>query len=509
MVSKIYDYVIIGSGLGGLVTAVILAMEGKQVCVLEKNEQIGGSLQTFIRGGEKFDTGVHYIGGLDQGQNLYSYFNYLGIMDKLKIQKMDLNGFDQICFKDDDRFYPIGMGYDNFKKQLTSIFPDEKEAIENYCIQIQEICRYFPLYNVEQNDYDFDVKLLSINTKEHIESLTSNERLRGVLAGNNILYEGYTNKSPFYVHALILNSYIQSSYKIVGGGDTIGKLLVRKIKQLGGDVFRKKNVVSLETSNKRINHAITADAEIFYGQNFISNIHPKQTFKLIKDSLLRPAFINRINNLENTVSVFVINAILKPNTIPYTNQNYYYFDSYDVWSGPIYETSQWPTAYAFYQTPNEMNQKYVRSISIMAYMRFEEVAPWASSFKTTLEENNRGESYENFKTQKAEKLIACFRKNFPAVADSIVEYYTSTPLTYRDYIGNDDGSLYGIQKNADELYKTYISPLTKIENLFLTGQNINLHGILGVTIGAVLTCTAILGNKDLIRKIQQANAIKN
>ncbi len=76
-----YDVVIVGSGLGGLVSAIILAKEGYSVCVLEKNNQYGGNLQTFVRNKTIFDTGVHYIGGLDKGQNLYQYFKYLDILD--------------------------------------------------------------------------------------------------------------------------------------------------------------------------------------------------------------------------------------------------------------------------------------------------------------------------------------------------------------------------------------------------------------------------------------------
>ena len=80
-----YDAVIIGSGMGGLTTAYILAKEGMKVCVLEKNRQVGGSLQIFSRDKTIFDTGVHYIGGLDEGQNLNRYFKYFGLMDALKL----------------------------------------------------------------------------------------------------------------------------------------------------------------------------------------------------------------------------------------------------------------------------------------------------------------------------------------------------------------------------------------------------------------------------------------
>ena len=85
---KEYDLLVIGSGIGGLVSALILAKEGRKVCVLEKNNQFGGNLQTFSRNKLIFDTGVHYIGGLSRGQNLHRFFSYLGIMDDLDIQQL-------------------------------------------------------------------------------------------------------------------------------------------------------------------------------------------------------------------------------------------------------------------------------------------------------------------------------------------------------------------------------------------------------------------------------------
>src|SRR5690606_16950375 len=102
-----FDIIIIGSGLGGLVCATILAKEGRKVLVLEKNRQYGGNLQTFVRNRCIFDTGVHYLGGLAKDQNLYQYFNYLGIADKLRLKRMDKNGFDRITFDNDANEYPF------------------------------------------------------------------------------------------------------------------------------------------------------------------------------------------------------------------------------------------------------------------------------------------------------------------------------------------------------------------------------------------------------------------
>ena len=78
----------------------------------------------------------------------------------------------------------------------------------------------------------------------------------------------------------------------------------------------------------------------------------------------------------------------------------------------------------------------------------------------------------------------------------------STPLTYRDYTGTPDGSLYGIIKDYRDTLMTTLTPRTKIPNFYFTGQNINLHGVLGVTIGAVMTCGEILGIDSLLKKIK-------
>ena len=116
---KEYDILVIGSGLGGLVSALILAKEGMKVCVLEKNNQYGGNLQTFSRDKLIFDTGVHYLGGLSKGQNLHQFFSYLGIIDDLELQKMDEDGYDKITFGYDEIEYPHAQGYENFVEQLS------------------------------------------------------------------------------------------------------------------------------------------------------------------------------------------------------------------------------------------------------------------------------------------------------------------------------------------------------------------------------------------------------
>ncbi|RZJ40347.1 MAG: NAD(P)/FAD-dependent oxidoreductase, partial [Chryseobacterium sp.] len=316
---KQYDILVIGSGLGGLVSALILAKEGMKVCVLEKNNQYGGNLQTFSRDKLIFDTGVHYLGGLSKGQNLHCFFSYLEIIDDLELQKMDENGYDKITFGNDEIEYPHAQGYDNFIKQLSECFPDEKENLEIYCEEIQRVCNYFPRYNVVgQNNYNEEI--LHLNTRRFLESITSDKKLQAVLLGSNFLYGGDSENIPFYVHALTVNSYIQSAYKCVKGGSQISKLLIRKLREYGADVYKHSEVSEMIfNENNILNSVKTVQGKEYFAKQFISNIEIRSVVKLIGENRLRKSFFNRILSWEPVSSCFSVYLVLKPNSIPNFN----------------------------------------------------------------------------------------------------------------------------------------------------------------------------------------------
>ncbi|KAB1066571.1 NAD(P)/FAD-dependent oxidoreductase [Tamlana haliotis] len=505
-----YDVVIIGSGLGGLVCANILAREGYSVCVLEKNNQYGGNLQTFVRDKTIFDTGVHYIGGLSEGQNLYQYFNYLGIMDELKLKKLDEDGFDIVTFGDDPKEYKHAQGYEKFTKALIAQFPEEEKAIKAYCDKLKEFCGKFPLYGLKLGKpYHQNSDIFSLKAKDFIDSITTNETLRAVLVGSNFLYAGDPNRTPFYVHALSINSYIESAYRCVNGGSQISKLLVRRLKEHQGEAYKHQEVVKFGYEDKKITSVTTKKGDIIKGDVFISNIEPKLTIQLVGEDKFRKVYANRIKNIEPVIAGFSLYIVLKPNSFKYENRNFYHFKERDmVWNSQNYTEESWPEGYMISMGINKKTTDYGDSLTVLTYMRYEEVEPWANTVNTVVNKNDRGQTYEQFKAEKAEILLDELEKKFPNIRDCIEETYTSTPLSYRDYIGSHNGTMYGYVKDANNPLKSFVSPRTKIKNLLLTGQSLNMHGILGVTIGAVLTSSEIVGMEPLLNKIQEANKIE-
>ena len=493
---------VIGSGLGGLVSALILAKEGLKVCVLEKNNQYGGNLQTFSRDKLIFDTGVHYLGGLSEGQNLHHFFSYLEIINDLELHKMDENGYDKITFEDDENEYPHAQGYENFVKQLSTYFPDEKENLENYCEEIQRVCNYFPRYNVVgQNNYNEEI--LHLNTKRFIESITANENLQAVLLGSNFLYAGDSENIPFYVHALTVNSYIQSSYKCVKGGSQISKLLIKKLREYGADVYKHSEVSEMIfNEDNTIASVKTKQGKEYSAKQFISNIEIRSALKMIGESRLKKSFLNRVLSWEPVSSCFSVYIVLKPNTIANFNYNIYHFSSKDlVWNSFRYEKEKWPATYMLSSTPSKHHGEFAESLTAISYMDFEEVTEWENTFNTIADQSERDELYGKFKQEKADKMIDALEKKMTHIRDSIKSVYTSSPLSYRDYIGSYEGNMYGYIKASENPLKTMVSPRTKIENLFLTGQSVNMHGILGCTIGAFNTCAEILGREIIDERL--------
>lgn len=496
--SQKYDIIIAGSGLGGLVCGYILARKGFKIAILEKNAQIGGCLQSFNRGGVKFDTGMHYIGSMEEGQILYRFWKYLHLTETVPLQRLNNDGFDVIHLNGEE--YKYASGYDNFIDTLAKKFPNNVDDLQNYVQHIRDIADASPLYNLRkiQNNVFLEPDYIKTSINDFIAANTKNPILQNVLAGNLPLYAGVKDKTPTYIHALISNFYIQSAYRIIGGSEQIAKSLANSIKSFGGDIFTHSDVEKFICNDEKATAVKLTNGEIFEANSFISNIHPQVTISKIDSSMIRKAYRIRINSLQNTISNFTVYIKFKPNTTPYLNYNYYYYKNADVWAGNDYDSAKWPEQYLFMHQCKEANQKFAESAELIGYMRYDEVAQWSGT-----RVGKRGEDYETFKKLKAEQMLQALEVSFPGIRNCIDSYYTSTPLTYENYTNTMYGSMYGIIRDKNFPTQTLVSQRTKIPNLFMTGQNINSHGILGVTIGAVITCAEFLGLNEVIQEFYE------
>ena len=413
--------------------------------------------------------------------------------------------FDKIIIGDDPGVYCQSQGYQAFMDHLAKDFPEEEKGIRAYCQKVKDVCNSFPLYNLQITEQGHQgYKGNDESAKEVIASFTQNEKLQAVLAGNNILYAGEAERTPFHVHALISNSYIESSWKCVDGGSQIAKLLVANIRKYGGEIFRNCTITKMEEEAGLVKYVESEQGDRFYAGAFISNLSPSATLSITDSVRLKGLYRNRIINLEQTIAAFSVHLVLKKRTILYEKCNYYYHQQGQLWNLNDYDSRNWPLGYGLFFTKDKNNPGYASAISILTPMRFDDVKPWSDTYNRVGREGDRGVDYQAFKEERTSVLLARVYERFPSVKEGIENIYTSTPLTSRDYIGDSSGSMYGILKDFRDPIKTSVSPRTKIPNLFLTGQNINLHGILGTSLSAVLTCMLLLDDVSLVDKIKNA-----
>jgi all-trans-retinol 13,14-reductase len=498
-----HDIIILGGGLGGLLTAVFLAKEGMKVCLLEKDKQLGGCLQTFSLQKKVFDSCVHYIGGLGEGHTLNRIFSYAGIMDKLSLKAFDTDSFDRIAFGDEQVEYPQAIGEDNFIAQLVQHFPEEEKALHEYIRQIKNVGDHFPLYRLRQGSADEKSAVSGLELTDTIAKITDNKKLQQVLTGNNLLYAGVAGKTPFYLHALVLESYIHSAHKIVPGSSQISKFLWQELQKHGAEVHRNTQVVRMSEENGSIVYAEDKDGQRYYGRHFISNMSPGVLLSLLNSKEIRPAYRKRVDGLEQTISTFMLNLVLQPGTVPMRRHNLYWNASENSWAAVRYKPNEWPANYALFFSEDEQNPGFAESLSILTYMHYEEVAKWEDTNNRTGAEEDRGSEYETFKAERSEQLLKKILERVPEIKSNIITQSAATPLTYRDYTATPKGSLYGILKDVNKPAETTIATRTRIPNLLLTGQNVNLHGVLGVSITAIATSAELVGMEHLLNKINK------
>lgn len=493
---KKYDVVIVGSGLGGLECATILSKEGFNVCVVEKNDIYGGCLQSFKRSGHILDTGIHYVGSLGPGQILHQYFKYFGLIDKIKLRRLDTEAFDVISYEGKD--YNYALGFDNFAETISSYFPEERNNIISYTNKIKQIGDMISVENLRKGLLNMSgLEYFSQSASQIIADTVKDEKLQNVLAGTVALYSGKRDYSSFYHHAMINASNIEGAYRFVDGSQSIADGLIEVIRANGGTVINNSKVTRFVVNDGIVTSVEINETEHIEAKYFISNMHPALTFDLVdKTPIIKKAFTTRLNSLPNSYGLFTVYLVMKKQSFPYLNRNYYLHSSNDAWYASTHPEDKSIRSALLCTQACSNDEQYADVVTILSPMYFDEVDQWSD---TTV--GRRGESYREFKKRKAQEIVDFAIQYHPKLRGNIEKIHTSTPLTYRDYTGTPEGSAYGILKNCNNPLASLIPTRTKIDNLFLTGQNINVHGALGVTLTAAHTCAHLVGAEYLAKKI--------
>jgi all-trans-retinol 13,14-reductase len=482
---------IIGSGIGGLSAAIILAKLGFDVTVIEKNKQPGGMMRGFVRRGVHCNVGVHYMGALAEGQVLRRCFDFLGITAKLPLIRMGVDGpVDRYYFTGDhpgiDTF-DLPNGFEAYEDHLNAAFPDQKTQIQDLMAMLSSSARHLDQLDFLYSDHPADFWIEQTEALGAIfDRIGCSPGLRAVFGLPSVLIGVPPARCPQFFHAMTLASYLFSTWRLEHHGAHMTDVCVDRLTDLGGRLRTGQAVEHIRTSDGRVQGVTLASGEQLAAPVIIGAIHPKAVIGLLDPHKVKASYRRRIMGLTDTASMVGVHALVPADKHPAIPHNVFMIDT-----GPDGAIGD-----LIYMQLRPGGNPEHNLLSLLTSGHDPMWQAWQHTFS-----GRRGADYMLTKERLAHRMIAGIEKvTGPLDGAKIIDVYT--PLSIRDWVGSPDGSAYGIMRSTQQLMSAALLNRTALRGLFLAGQSVLAPGILGTILGSLSTVQFIIGSERFRREVR-------
>lgn len=503
-----YDAIVIGSGMGGLTTAALLSEMDWRVCVLEQHYTAGGYTHSYERNGYEWDVGLHYIGDVGAPTRTRKLFDFLSD-GKLRWAPMD-DEYDR--FYVGDHVYSARAGKKGFRDNLVRQFPAEEAAIDAYMELLKQVGGALSMFGMGRVMKPWmrtmaapllkwkTPEVMFQKTYDVLSALTDNQDLIAVICGQWGDMGVPPKQSPFMVHAMIARHYLYGGFYPVGGSWQIADSIIPKIQSGGGEVFTYAHVEKILVDDDEVRGVRMSDGHEIDCPVVISSAGVDNTFnRLLPDAVATSTGYKRsMENVRPSVGHLCLYIGLQKTAeelgLPKTNFWIYPHNDYDKALADFVESDEAPFPVVYISFPSAKDPDYLNrhpgttTIEIVApapYGLFEE---WKGSTW-----GQRGDDYDALKDSLSRRLLAHLYDKLPQLDGEIDYHELSTPLSTEWFSAYQHGELYGLDHTPERLQQDWLTPKTRIDGLWLTGQDILTCGVTGAMMSGVLTVTAILG----------------
>jgi all-trans-retinol 13,14-reductase len=506
-----WDAIVIGSGIGGLAAAALLAKHGgKRVLVLERHYVAGGFTHAFHRPGYEWDVGVHYIGQVqDPASPMRAIFDHL-TGGRLKWSALP-EVYDRIRMG--GREYELVAGLERFRDRLKTYFPSETAAIDRYLRAVQSCARRTSMYFAEKALPRPIARLAGPlmrgpflrwarrTTADVLAEVTTNRELAGMLAAQWGDYGLPPAESSFAVHAIVTASYFDGASFPVGGASSIAAGIAPAIESAGGQIVFSAEVreILLDRAQRAVGVRMQDGRELRAG-TVISGAGAWNTFA----SLLPPEVpgvapaLAELRTVPPSMAHLCLYAGVKQSAaeLGLTGTNLWIHPTPDHDANLARFTSDpsAPLPLLFISSPSAKDPDFERRHPNRATLEVICPAPydWFARWEDT-RWKRRGEGYDDFKQSLTERLRSGLEEHLPAVRGKLDIAELSTPLSTRHFMNYQRGEAYGVSATPARFRLRCLTPHTSVRNLYLTGQDVCTLGVAGALMGGVLTASAVLG----------------
>ncbi|MBC5837358.1 phytoene desaturase family protein [Flavobacterium muglaense] len=500
-----FDTIIIGSGVGGLATAICLARAGQKVLVLEQHYVPGGWSHSFTLNGQRFSPGVHYVGLIDEGQSTNELYRGLGIANDMVFFSMNKKGYEHAIIGDETFSFPAGI--DNLTQVLVDRFPHEKKNINKYLTLVVRVNRELQLIpklkgfwqniTVPFRTKHFG-KFSLFPLKKVIGWHIKDPLLKAVLnvqCGDHGLSP---KRACFPVHCSVMSHYFDGGFYPMGGGGGIVKAMTNGVKRFGGEVRVKQSVEKIIVENKKAVGVQLKSGEIIHAKNVVSNADPTITYlNLIGKEFLSKKLIKKLENTKYSVTSLILFLTLDLDVTQFG------IDSGNIWmmkdenddanfedlmNNEITEGELFPAIFMSCTTikdPVSFNGRY-HNFEVVTYVNYDKL----NDFNGLGDYHN--EEYALFKEKVIAKLMNNIEKIIPGAKQHVIQAELGTPKTNEFYVNSTRGNVYGTEKTLNQVGPFSYKNKAEISNLFLCGASTLSHGVGGATHSGVAAAATIL-----------------
>ncbi|MFK7989667.1 MAG: phytoene desaturase family protein [Sandaracinaceae bacterium] len=502
-----FDDIVIGSGMGGMTAAALLAKLGRRVLVLEQHYVPGGFTHMFKRPGYRWDVGVHAVGEVTRhsltGRLLHTLTD--GELEWASLGSV----YDEFHFPDGFHIdFPDSPA--QFRENLLDAFPDEREAIDAYLHLTRAVAASMKTYYLARMAPEGVGRItdrllgrsaqryLAMHTKKVVDGLTDDPRLRAIFTAQWGYYGSTPSRSSFAIQALVVKHFMHGGYYPVGGASRIADTLLGTVEKAGGATAVRADVTGILVENDEAVGVKLASGREVRAARVISAAGVASTVtRMLPERYRGQTWARSVTSLPAAPAHVCLYLGFEGDIrqAGAGSANKWFYETWDM------EAESWdvdpdseelgdaPVLYCSFPSlkdPAHQPGEHMRHTGeVVTFVPYDVFAAWRDE-----RWKKRGEPYEAFKQRMTDALLSQLFRHMPALKPMLRYAELSTPISTEHFVRPMRGSIYGIEPTPDRFENRWLRPRSPVKNLFFAGSEVATVGVIGAMMGGVLAAVS-------------------